>query len=69
VVGEDVNEVLQLEEGMEEVRRGPKVVDEGGTLELTEGERNGGAATQRRRSGGGGPVGRRHKATERGEGG
>jgi hypothetical protein len=31
--------VLQLEEGMREVRRGPKGVDDGGTTVLTEGEK------------------------------
>jgi hypothetical protein len=34
VVGEGVDVVLQLEEGMGEVRHGPKGADEGGTGEL-----------------------------------
>jgi hypothetical protein len=69
VAGEGVDEVLQLEEGTGEVRRGPKAVDEGGMGELTEGERNGSAATRRWR-GSGGQVGqRRHEAVERGQGG
>jgi hypothetical protein len=48
----------KLEEGTGEVRRGPKGANEGGTGELNEGERNGGAAAQRRRGSGdgGGPV-------------
>jgi hypothetical protein len=67
VAGEGVDEVLQLEEGTGELRRGPKWADEGGTGELTEGERNGGATVQTRR-GGGGSVGRcGHEAEERGE--
>jgi hypothetical protein len=49
VTGEGVDEVLQLEEGTGEVRRGPKGVDEGGHGELTKGGRNGGAKTMRRR--------------------
>jgi hypothetical protein len=44
VAGEGVDVVLQLEEGTREVRRSPKGVDEGGTGELTEGERTSGAA-------------------------
>jgi hypothetical protein len=43
VAGEGVDEVLQLEEGMREVRRGPKGVNECGTGKLTKGGRNGGA--------------------------
>jgi hypothetical protein len=57
VAGEGIDEVLQLEEGMGEVRHGPKEVDEGGTGELIRGERNGGAAA-RRRCGSSGLVGR-----------
>jgi hypothetical protein len=69
VVGESVDEVLQLEEGTGEVRHGPKVVDEGGMGELFEWERNGDVVAQRRH-GGGGPVDwRGHEAEERGEGG
>jgi hypothetical protein len=48
VAREGVDEVLQLEEVMGEVRRGPKGVDEGGTGELTERERNGGVVMRRR---------------------
>jgi hypothetical protein len=49
-VAEDgVDEFLQLEVGTGEVRCSPKGSDEGGTRELTEGERNGGAKTARRR--------------------
>jgi hypothetical protein len=69
VAGEGVDEVLQLEGVMGEVRRGPKGADEGGTGELTKRERNGDAVT-RRRHGGGGPIDRRgHEAEERGRGG
>jgi hypothetical protein len=51
------------------VWRGPKGADEGGTGELTEGERNGGAAMQRWHEGSG-PIGRHgREAEERGEGG
>jgi hypothetical protein len=61
--------VLQLEERTGEVRRGPKGADEGGTVELTKGERNDGAATRRRRDSGD-PIGRHiHEAEERREGG
>jgi hypothetical protein len=42
VAGECVDEVLQLEEGTGEVTCGPKGADEGGTGELTKGERNDG---------------------------
>jgi hypothetical protein len=35
--------VLQLEEGTEEVRRGPKGADDGGAVELTEGGGDNGA--------------------------
>jgi hypothetical protein len=42
VAGEGGDEVLQLEEEMGEVRRGPKGVDGGGTTELTEGGKNDG---------------------------
>jgi hypothetical protein len=38
---------MQLEEGTGEVRHGPKGADEGGTGELTEGERNNDGAVQR----------------------
>jgi hypothetical protein len=51
VAGEGIDEVLQLEEGTRQVRRGPKGVDEGSTGELTEGERNGGVDTRPRRDG------------------
>jgi hypothetical protein len=37
VAGEGVDEVLQLEEGMREVRRGPKGVNKCGTGKLTKG--------------------------------
>jgi hypothetical protein len=51
------------------VRRGLKGVDERGTGDLTERERNSGT-TARRQCGGGGPVSRRgHEAEERGDGG
>jgi hypothetical protein len=51
------------------VRRGVKGVDERGTGDLTERERNNGM-TARRQCGGGGPVRRRgHEAEERGDGG
>jgi hypothetical protein len=43
MVGEGIDEVLQLEEGTRKVRHGPKGADMGGTGELTEGERNCGA--------------------------
>jgi hypothetical protein len=58
VARKGVDEVLQLEEGTGEVRRGPKGANEGGTGELTEGERNGDTVAQRRRGsgGGGGPI-------------
>jgi hypothetical protein len=69
VTGEGVDEVLQLEEGTGEVRRGPKGADEGGTGELTKGERNDGAATRRWRDSGD-PIGRHiYEAEERREGG
>jgi hypothetical protein len=59
MVGEGIDEVLQLEEGTRKVRHDPKGADVGGTGELTEGERNCGAVVWRWRGGGGGdPVGR-----------
>jgi hypothetical protein len=51
VAGEGIDEVLQLEEGTRQVRRGPKGADEGSTGELTEGERNGGATAAVRSAG------------------
>jgi hypothetical protein len=63
VAGEGINEVLQLDYWMGEVRHGPKGADEGGTGVLIKEERNGGAAAAVR-------SGRRgHKAVERWEGG
>jgi hypothetical protein len=52
VVGEGVDEVLQLEKGTWEVRRGPKGVDEGGhggAHQRREKQRRGGAKTAWRR--------------------
>jgi hypothetical protein len=51
VVGEGVDEVLQLEEGTGEVRHGTKGADEGGTGELTGGEKNSGATAVIRSAG------------------
>jgi hypothetical protein len=45
------DEVLQLEEGTGEVRHSTKGTDEGGTGELTDGERNSGVAAAVRSAG------------------
>jgi hypothetical protein len=46
VVGEGGDEVLQLEEETGELRRGPKGVDGGGAVELTESEEEVAAVAQ-----------------------
>jgi hypothetical protein len=51
VAGEGVDEVLQLEEGTGDVWCGPKGVNEGGMVELIEGERNSGAIVAVRSAG------------------
>jgi hypothetical protein len=68
VAREGGDEVLQLEEEIWEVRRGPKVVDGGATTELTEGMEEAAATVQNTVRGGDGSATGTDERSREGEG-
>jgi hypothetical protein len=68
VAEEGGDEVLQLEEEIGEVRRGPKGVDGGATTELTEGREEAAAAVQNTARGGDGSATGADERSREGEG-